>query len=69
MPSHTCVVYGSTPTQDPDASFHCLPSNTARRASWLDAFGLEEIQLKAQSQERAHSDLEKEVFISRKEVR
>ena len=49
MPGHTCVMCGSTPTQDPDASFHCLPSNPARRASWLDAFGLEERQLKAQS--------------------
>ena len=41
-PGHTCVVCGSTPTQDPDASFHRLPSDPARRASWLDAFGLEE---------------------------
>ena len=49
MPGHTCVVCGTTPTQDPDASFHRLPSDPERRASWLDAFGLEESQLKAQS--------------------
>ena len=50
MPGHTCVVCGSTPIQDPDASFHCLQSDPVRRASWLDAFGLEERQLKAESQ-------------------
>ena len=35
--------------QDSDTSFHRLPSDPARRESWLDAFGLEERQLKAQS--------------------
>ena len=49
MPGHTCVVCESTPTQDPDASVHRLPSDPARRARWLEAFGLEERQLKAQS--------------------
>ena len=28
--------------QDPEVSFHCLPSDPAGRASWIDAFGLEE---------------------------
>ena len=50
MPGHTCVVCGNTHTQDPDASFHRLPSDPARRASWLDAFKLDEGKLKAQSQ-------------------
>ena len=40
MPGHTCVVCGNTPTPDPVASFHHLPSDPARRVSWLDAFGL-----------------------------
>ena len=26
--------------QDPEVSFHCLPSDPARRATWIDAFGL-----------------------------
>ena len=46
MPAQTCVVCGSTPTQDPDASFHRFLSDPVRRASWLDAFGLEESQLR-----------------------
>ena len=50
MPGHTCVVCGSTPMQDPDTSFHCLQSEPVRRASWIDAFGLEERQLKAEKQ-------------------
>ena len=45
MPGHTCVVCGNTHTQDPDASFHRLPSDPARRASWLDAFKLDEFKL------------------------
>ena len=49
MPGHTCVVCGSTPTKDPEASFHRLQSDPVRRGSWLAAFGLEESQLKAQS--------------------
>ena len=49
MPCYTCVVCGSTPTQDLYASFHRLSSDPARRASRLDAFGLEERQLKVQS--------------------
>jgi hypothetical protein len=49
MPGHTCVVCGSTPTKDTEASFHRLPSDPVRRGSLLAAFRLEESQLKAQS--------------------
>ena len=55
MPGHTCVVCGSTPTQDPEVSFNCLPSDPARRASWLDAFGLKERHFKAESRVRCSS--------------
>ena len=40
---------GNTSSQDPDASFHRLPSDPKRRASWLKAFGVDGSQLKVQS--------------------
>ena len=49
MPGHTCIVCGNTSSQDPDASFHRLPSDPKRRASWLKAFGVDDSQLKSQS--------------------
>ena len=49
MPGHTCIICGNTYGQDPDASFHCLPSDPKRTASWLKAFGVDDSQLKFQS--------------------
>lgn len=50
MPGHTCIVYGNTSSQDANMSFHRFPSDPDQRASWLQAFGLDESQLKSQSQ-------------------
>ena len=49
MPGHTCVVCGNTPSKDKDASFHGFPSDPVRRVSWLQAFGIDEDQLRSQS--------------------
>ena len=49
MPGHTCIVCGNTSSQDPDTSFHRLPSDPKRIASWLKAFGVNDSQLKSQS--------------------
>ena len=50
MPGHTCVVCGNNSSQDPSVSFHRFPGpNNARRARWLQIFGIDESQLKSQS--------------------
>ena len=43
MPRHTCVVCGNTSSQDPSSSFHRFQGpNDARRARWLQLFGMDE---------------------------
>lgn len=49
MPGHSCIVCGNTPTKDKDASFHRFPTDPVKRASWLQAFGIDKSQLKSQS--------------------
>ena len=49
MPGHTCIVCGNNPNQDVGASFHRFPSEKTRRQRWLEAFKLDESQLRPQS--------------------
>ncbi len=49
MTGQTCIVCGSTHSQDPSVSFHRLPSDPGKRASWLCVFAIDERRLKSQS--------------------
>ena len=50
MPGHTCIVCGNNPSQDQSVSFHRFPSDPNRRVRWLRVFGMDESQLRSQSQ-------------------
>lgn len=46
MTGQRCLVCGNTHAKDPSVSFHRVPKDAARRAKWLEVFGLCENELK-----------------------
>ena len=46
MPGDRCIVCGSSRAEDPDASFHCFPSDLSKKQRWIEEFRLIEGSVK-----------------------